>query len=543
MIVTPAETIDRHRTNGLWGRVTLDALFRKTAQAHPGRIAIVDAPDRSEWTGGEPRSLTYAEAEQEIERLAGFYAAVGLATDHVVGLHAPNTVDAVIAFLAALRAGLIVTPLPLHWRQKDVLEALNRIGAKGLVAADRLETRQMGHAARDVAAELFSLRFVFGLGKEIPDGLIELGPMLAEMGDGLMAPDLKRPDAAEHTATITWSRGGRTPMPVTRSHNQWIAAGFMPFLETRLDEGAHILVPYALSGLTGIGAGLLPWLLSSGTLHLHHPTALSRLAAHADAVEADYVLLPGPLAQTLDARLACRKTTVVAAWSISAPQAATFVPSHTLVDLHVADEYALVARLRGKSARIHPTALGAASAPSGSENAPALVELKAEDGEDGRPPVLSVRGPMVPETGWTAGGRNDGGLALDASGFLRTGISVTRVDGGIAGFGIPGENAPGAGDLEALDLLYQAYPEVREAAAFLVEDPVLGARLYAALVPNPGATPDARAFFAYLDAERVDLAKIPLRVLMLQVLPRHEDGTIDRARLALRVQRLAAAVA
>ncbi|WP_430930973.1 hypothetical protein, partial [Robiginitalea biformata] len=91
----------------------------------------------------------------------------------------PNTVDTVIAILAALRADLIVSPLPLHWRQKNVLDALNSIGAKGLIAADRIETRDVGTAARDVAAELFSLRFVFGLGKDIPDGLIELGPMLA----------------------------------------------------------------------------------------------------------------------------------------------------------------------------------------------------------------------------------------------------------------------------------------------------------------------------------------------------------------------------
>ena len=274
MITTPAETIERHRQTQAWGRVTLDGLFRKAAEANPDRLAMVDAPDRAEWTGGAPRSLTYAEAEAEIDRLAGFFAAVGLATDHIIGMHAPNTVDAVIAFLASLRAGLIASPLPLHWRQKDVLEAMNRLGAKGLVAADRLETRDTGFAARDVAAELFSLRFVFGLGKDVPDGLIDLGPMLAEMGDGLTAPALNRSEAADHTATITWSRNGMAATPVTRSHNQWIAAGFMPYLETGIEDGAQLIVPYALSGLTGLGAGLVPWLLSCGNLHLHHPTAL-----------------------------------------------------------------------------------------------------------------------------------------------------------------------------------------------------------------------------------------------------------------------------
>ena len=91
--------------------------------------------------------------------------------------------------------------------------------------------------------------------------------------------------------------------------------------------------------------------------------------------------------------------------------------------------------------------------------------------------------------------------------------------------------------------MFSAYPEVSEAAAFLVEDPTLGARLYAALVAKPGSAPDGKAFFAYLDTERVDLAKIPTRVLMLSALPRNEDGSVDRVRLALRVQRLAQQVA
>lgn len=537
MITTPADSIERNRLSAFWGRVTLDEIFRKTAAANPDRLALVDAPDRSSWTGGEARQLTYGQAEREIQKLAAFYAAVGLSTDHVIGIQAPNTVDTVIAFLAALRAGLIVSPLPLHWRQKDVLEALNSLGAKGLVAADRLETRQVGHAARDVAAELFSLRFVFGLGKDIPDGLIELGPVLAEMGDDMPAPQLSRPNSAEHTATVTWSRNGAEPMPVTRSHNQWIAAGFMPYLETRLPDGASIVVPYAFSGMTGVGAGMVPWLLSGGTMHLHHPTSLQRLAVHAEAVEADYVLTPGPLAEALDVRLGRKSTSIVACWSISSPQATTFVPRHQLVDLHVADEFALVARLRGKSARIHPIPLGSFGAPAGTDISAGVLEIKTEGGENGNPHKLLARGPMVADAGWKTGRKAGPGPLTDAAGFLRTGVSVIPVEGGLAGFGIPGELAPGAGALEGIDQIYAAYDDVTEAAAFLVDDPILGAKLHAALVMRPGCSPDARAFFAWLDTERVDLAKVPTRVLMLQALPRLEDGSVDRHRLAARLQR------
>ncbi|MEP2438059.1 MAG: acid--CoA ligase, partial [Roseibium sp.] len=67
-----------HHKDGTWSDATLDSLFKATASAHPDRLAIADAPDRADWTGGDPRRLTYAEADKEIDRLAAFYGAVGL---------------------------------------------------------------------------------------------------------------------------------------------------------------------------------------------------------------------------------------------------------------------------------------------------------------------------------------------------------------------------------------------------------------------------------------------------------------------------------
>ncbi|MET1415613.1 class I adenylate-forming enzyme family protein [Roseibium sp. HPY-6] len=532
-----------YHESGAWSDVPLDELFRKTAAEHPDRLALVDAPDRAAWTGGEPRRLTYAEADREIDRLAAFYSTVGLSSDHVIGVQAPNTVDTVIAILAALRADLIVSPLPLHWRQKNVVEALNSIGAKGFIAADRIETRDVGTAARDVAADLFSLRFVFGLGKEVPDGLIELAPMLAEMGDDLTFTPADRPDPADHTATICWSRSGEENVPVSRCHNHWLAAAQMIVNEAHIKEGSTLLVPYSLSGLTGLGGGLVPFLATGSTLHLHHPTSLANLASHANDVEADVVMTPGPLAQTLDRKLTNTKTTVLAAWNISAPHPTTFVARRRLVDVHVADEFALIAKARGPSAKIKATALGKHDGSNGCESGPALLEIAVTEEVEAQVPKLLVKGPMVPEIGWRTINGDQRRVRWEGTGFLNTNIKVDLVEGGISGFGIPGTYALGTGNLETIDVIYSSYPGIKEAAAFVVEDHLLGARMYAALVPESSSVPDAASFFAYLDAEGVDLAKIPHRVLILQSLPRNADGTIFREKLTLRTQRLPAAVA
>ncbi|MBO0344422.1 acyl--CoA ligase [Roseibium sp. CAU 1637] len=540
---TFAETYKRQ---GAWSDLTLDQLFKKTAEAAPDRLAIADAPDKAEWTGGEPRQVTYGEADREIERLAGFFRTVGLAADHVIGLQAPNTVDMVIAFLAALRADLVVTPLPLHWRQKNVVAALNSIGAKGFVAADRVETRMVGNDARDVAAELFSLRFVFGLGKEVPDGLIELGTMLAEIGDDLILPASDRPSASDHVATISWTRSGAESQPMTRCHNHWTAAGEALLREMELDDAPRFLVPYALSGLTGLGTGVLPWLMTGGSLHLHHPTSLKRLADHATAVKADVVLAPGPLVAVLDQAIAHEKT-MIAAWNVASPRATNYTPRHRMVDVHVADEFALVAHRRPETGTPVNFPPGKQFGSAGRESGPALVEVNVTKGEEGQSAQLSFEGPMVPGLKWHQGAGLDDVAGVAAKnvgeGVLETTLKPDWDGETLQSFGIPGQLAPGIGDLTAIDDVYSSYPDIAEAAAFVVEDGVMGARLYAAVVPTPGRVPDAKAFFAFLDAQGVDLAAIPNRVLVLQSLPRQADGRVDRERLTLRTQRLPSKVA
>src|SRR5260370_609208 len=50
---------------------TLDDLFRAAAARRPDAIALVDPPNRSSFTEGAARSLTYAEADRMISFIAG----------------------------------------------------------------------------------------------------------------------------------------------------------------------------------------------------------------------------------------------------------------------------------------------------------------------------------------------------------------------------------------------------------------------------------------------------------------------------------------
>jgi acyl-CoA synthetase (AMP-forming)/AMP-acid ligase II len=71
-------------------------------------------------------------------------------------------VENVITFLGILRAGLIAMPLPLLWRRVDAVAALRRVGATALIVSGRIGTADHFALAREIAAEIFPIRYVWG---------------------------------------------------------------------------------------------------------------------------------------------------------------------------------------------------------------------------------------------------------------------------------------------------------------------------------------------------------------------------------------------
>src|SRR5690606_26158441 len=114
------------------------------------------------------------------------------------------------------------------------------------------------------------------------------------------------------------------------------------------------------------------------------------------------------------------------------------------VDLHVADEFAMVARARGGRALPALIPTGPVGAPTTIAQAPALVEIAIDD--EASPNTLKVRGPMVADSAWPACNVR---IPTDKAGYIDTLLPVRRNESGIIGFGIPGAGAPDVSSLAA----------------------------------------------------------------------------------------------
>ena len=466
-------------------RASLDEVFHRIAQRQPDALALIDAPNRTAFTDGAPRRLTYAQAERAVAAMAARLTGMGLTADSIVGIQLPNTVESILTILGVMRAGMIAAPLPLLWRRADAVAALGRVGAKAMITCARADGFNHCQLAMRIASELFSIRYVCGFGLKLPDGVVPFDELLtAEARRPLPSLDRERlNNAAAHIGLITFEVGNSGIVPVARNHLEMIAGGLGATLESRLTQGAHILSTMPASSFAGVSLMLLPWLLSAGTLCLHHRYDADVFAQQRRDEDCQMLVMPGALALHLSHSGAFARDdrgAIIGAWR--SPERLHDSPgwpagNPILVDVPILGEAGLLAGRRGADGRPVPIPLGPVTAPRDSSGGVIVGEVVATAAR-----TVGLRGPMVPRHAFPPGIERSGlpHFEIDRTGLVDTGYACRLDEGGksltiteapdgmisVGGYRLP------------LHELQQAIGRIDSGASLTtMPDPVLGQRL------------------------------------------------------------------
>lgn len=472
---------------------TLDDLFRRAGVRNPDGVALTDPPNRARFTDGAPRKLTYAEADRAISAFATRLRDIGLATDAVVAIQFPNTVDGVVALMGVLRAGMIVAPLPLLWRTHEMAAALRAAGAKAIVTSARAGTVAPVQAAMRAAAEVFAIRNVCCFGCDLPDGVVPLDDLFGQAVADRVHEATRQGTGGSHVAAITFDVGADGISAVPRSHSQIIGGGLASFLEVGFAQDGVLLSTIPPVSFAGLALAVVPWLLAGGTLALHQDCDPSALAAQCAGMNAATVILPGPAAAPLEEAgiLGHSITHVIALWR--APErmtnAAAWRGRARLVDVAAFGEIGLLAAPRG------PDDVPAAI-PHGIVAAPRDAAGGIKVAETARSSIgtLLLRGPMVPSEAYPPVAQRGDQTASDASSFVDTGFPCRHDDNALSLSGPPAGIAVIGGyrfPRRPLELLVAAIDA--DATIMTVPDGLLGERL-------AGATADRSVMRAALQA-------------------------------------------
>jgi hypothetical protein len=392
MIPGDAPPVSQHGS-----RISVDDLFRQIATRRPNALALVDAANRAAFTDGAPRRLSFAQADRMVSAIAGRLSRMGLPIDSIVGIQLPNIVENVLTILGVLRAGMIPAPMPLLWRNADAVAAMARTGAKALITCGRIGDYEHCRLATRIAADVFSIRYVCGFGNRLSDGVVPLDDLFTIERLESIPPLNRDTNSAAHLAAVTFETAEDGPLPVARRHLELLAGGMSILAEARLAERGSILSTIAPSSFAGISLTLVPWLLTGGTLVLHHGFDADLFAAQRQEEGCGTLVLPAPVvfrfAETglFDAE---SPATVVAEWRSPDRLPASLLwqgKGTALVDVAVFGEAGLVAARRGEDGRPLPLPFGPAFSPREGAGAAAFVELKPSALN-----TVALRGPMVP---------------------------------------------------------------------------------------------------------------------------------------------------
>ena len=372
---------------------TLDVLFQRLLARQPDTLALVDPLNKQRVTGQPPKRLTFAQADRAISALAAHFIEAGLPANSVIALQLPNTIEFALAALAAYRAGLVVAAVPLLWRQAELTVALNRTGARAVVTASRIDGVYHADIAMNAAAECFSIRHVCGFGDDLPEGMASLDRAIAAESP-TTRPVIQDGRKAALISFDVISDGFRA---VPRTHLSVIAGGLALSLESDVPQGANIMSAFTPCSFVGVASSLAMWLLTGGTLALHHPFDSETLERQIVEASCDTLVAPAQLALRLDGLDLSARTpglrNVLGLWRSPeqvASSASWSTQTASLTDVYVFGEAGMFGARRGEDgapAAIRP----------GPHGAPRELPGSAISGEILLTPrgTLGLRGPMV----------------------------------------------------------------------------------------------------------------------------------------------------
>jgi long-chain acyl-CoA synthetase len=489
-------------------------LLTRAASTWPEHPAVCET--------GTGRCLTYRQLEAAVQAQAGRLADAGVEPGDRIALRLPTSVDYVVAFFGALRAGAVVVPLSPQTPGPELDKLLGHSGAKVVITRDAEEALPDG---------------VTGLTPETdPDGVVEF----VDAGRG-----------GEDIAVVSYTSGTTgPPRGVMLSHRALLAnLAQISGVEGVLEHDDRVLITIPLFHVYGLGPGLL------------QATAVGATAILSERFEAQ---------RTLDDCAEYRVTTITGVPTMYTEFAA-FGPDELRRGL------ATVRRMTSGAAPLHPKVLTAIREATGidvyegyglTECAPVVtstlvtgypkpgsvgrplpgVELRLVDSDgadqavpldpddvddvfeaDGETGLVSIRGANLFSGYWP-----DGGQGPDEEGWFRTGdVGYLDVDGDlhlvdrandliiVNGFNVfPREVEEVIGQL----------PEVAEAAVVGVVDERSGEAVKAFVVPAAGAALSEQQVVDHCAAHLAGY-KVPHAVEFAESLPHSATGKLRRVRL------------
>ncbi|MGB8647637.1 MAG: class I adenylate-forming enzyme family protein [Anaerolineae bacterium] len=556
MILCSQAEIAEYTGKGWWGAETVLDWFEKDVRNAPDAVALVDAPNRAEFTVGGPQRLTFAQAAEQADRLAAGLLEAGLVKDDILMVMLPNIVELPIVYLAAARIGLIVNPLAVQYRTHELRQTIGQTEAKALITTTNLSGFNLLDMARGLQPEFASLKTLVALGDSLPEGVLSLTDLLTKPRDLQPLRDYlaRTTVTANDIFTICWTSGTEAePKGVPRSHNHWIWIAYASIDGCELEPGCNLLNPFPLVNMAGIGGMLIPWLILGGKLVMHQPFSLPVFLGQIPAEKINYTVTPPALLNMLLMQPAILEKTDLSTIKNIGSGSAPLSPWMVTQYQEKYNKY--VINIFGSNEGASFTS-GPKELPDPVERAQyfprfgvpeykwasrvaAQMSTKLVDPATKQvitrprvPGEMAIKGPGI-FSGYYK--RPDlTAKAFDQDGYFYTGdlfeiggqgtnLNTYRFVGRVKDVIIRGGNNISSEEIEGL---VQGHPKVAEVAVVGYPDERMGEKVCVVVAPKKDQTVTLEEIVDYLKTKDIAVYKLPEKLVLTQTLPRNPVGKI-----------------
>ena len=262
MILDSAERIKEYTERGYWGQKTLIDYFKERVNEEPDRVCLVDPPNKQQLVGLTPERVTYRELDRAVDATAESFLRRGIQKDDIIIVQLPNCWELAMLYLAITKAGALISPVPMQWRESELRYIGELTEARAFITIEEFHGFKHGEMGKKLQTQLHNLKHIITL------------PELREMAKGEITGKLNEVNIdANDIFTLCWTSGTETePKGCPLSHNNWIFQGTVLPAETgKIKKGDTILTAGPLVNMASVGTTLILWLTLGGTFVLHHP--------------------------------------------------------------------------------------------------------------------------------------------------------------------------------------------------------------------------------------------------------------------------------
>src|ERR671912_730598 len=139
MRTTPEAKIREYRERSWWSDRRIPDLFDAAVRGAPNQVALIDPPNRAALLGDAARRLTFRAVADLVDGFALRLLELGLGRDDVLITQLPNVVEYPALYLAAMRLGIIVSPVPMQFRRHELEQVTDLTGARAALTVRELK--------------------------------------------------------------------------------------------------------------------------------------------------------------------------------------------------------------------------------------------------------------------------------------------------------------------------------------------------------------------------------------------------------------------